>query len=207
MDYLEMENVLRRLDDYCDKEMSKPTLINNVSETKNEENACAVTKEIALESDDIQGELCCETSDHKIKKIAAIWVADSGATCHMTNQYEGFVETRETYLHMKFANSNRSKCDIIGTWTGRQYFMENNQVKKRSILKLTDTVYVPNLAVNLFSITKAMNQGASIISEGKSCLTILISDQKIKFNFRIGTHLGFLLGALISPLGIKKEVD
>ena len=170
--------------------------------------AGAVMEDNLFDKEEVMGEVCYTTADNKMKKLTALWVADSGATCHLTNQIQGYIETRTTGMTMKYANiGGTTKCNTIGKWKGRQYFLEGSQIKKRALLILEDTMYVPDLTINLFSITKAMSQGAIIQSEGKDCLTITIKGHTLKLNHKLQTMLGYLLGALINPIGIRKEED
>jgi hypothetical protein len=61
-------------------------------------------------------------------------------------------------------------------------------------LELNDVHYVPGQKFNLFSITKAMEQGWSLGGNSKSGLYVSKGDKKIVFDVRVPTKNGIILG-------------
>lgn len=49
-----------------------------------------------------------------------LWIADSGATVHITNAVGGFTDiSRQQNNTLTYANQNKEKCTISGKWKGR----------------------------------------------------------------------------------------
>ena len=118
----------------------------------------------------------------------------------MTNDMKGFVETDKASIKLNFAKTGaQTTGKIKGKWRGIMNNTTDSGTKKNHPITLKDVIYVPDIQTNLFSITKAMEQGGKIISEGKDCLTIILGTQKIRFDHKLKTRLGFMLGAFIKP--------
>ena len=89
-----------------------------------------------------------ETND--MKTTQGIWIGDTGASCHMTNSLSGMTKLKQTNTTIQMGEGKSITGTQVGTWQG---FVINNDGSK-SRLTIED-VYVPTLAMNLFSITKA----------------------------------------------------
>ena len=103
-----------------------------------------------------------------------VWVGDTGASSHLTHIYEGFSSTKD----IKGTKANFGKKGdnlntmIGGTWKGRIYELNNTQTKliKGQKIQLKDTVYVPDIRQNLFSITREISLGAELINQSRKMI-------------------------------------
>ena len=91
-----------------------------------------------------------------------IWIGDTGASCHMTNSLSGMTKLKQTNTIIQIGDGESITGAQIGTWQG---FIINKGSKSR--LTLEEVTYVPTLAMNLFSITKALSNKATLSSNGK----------------------------------------
>ena len=138
-----------------------------------------------------------------------IWIADTGASTHMTRIKEGFTQIREENTKMTFAvptTKGNSSAQYIGTWKGREYVLnrEEKRMKPGLQLILRDTLYVPGLVSNLFSVNKAREEGATIF-ERDGFLGLKMENEEIIFNIPLRSKFGYVLGAYIKPVGIEAE--
>ena len=91
-----------------------------------------------------------------------IWIGDTGASCHMTNSLEGLSSMTDTKQSVTMGDGKSISTAQIGVWKGVKV-TKDGQTKA---ITLSKVAYVPSLCVNLFSITQAMKQGASLSSKG-----------------------------------------
>jgi hypothetical protein len=141
------------------------------------------------------------------KKQEHLWIADSGATCHITNDSRGYVSTREDVNKMQFANEgNEITTKVIGEWTGRSYKMKKglNKLEAGSKVHMNGTILMPELRCNLFSLTKAMEEGA-VIRGSKNGINVSWGNTVLTFDYKIRSKLGCVWGAMVKHIGIHKE--
>ena len=95
-----------------------------------------------------------------------IWVADSGATTHVTNSLDGMFDLRDANTTISVGDGRKMMTLKVGKWKGKAIDSEGNEVK----VILTNVSYVPELMVNLFSLTAVMEKGISVIGEKMASL-------------------------------------
>ena len=64
---------------------------------------------------------------------------------------------------------SQSKVKAKGKWSGANFTHDektNTYVKSKNNIHLEDTLYVPGLEHNLFSLTKALSKGGKVTNEG-----------------------------------------
>ena len=128
-----------------------------------------------------------------------IWIADTGASCHMTNNDTGMYDIKipkEDYITV--ANNQELKVVKIG-----KIDMIAKQENGREVkFTLSNVKYIPELAVKLFSITAAMDKGMKI---GNNDRLIYLWKEKFRINFDILFEMksGFSAGIKL----IQKEKD
>lgn len=93
-----------------------------------------------------------------------LWVVDSGATEHMSFDLNNFDFINEISKNVKISDGTLLKAKGIGdvsvkTFNGKQWVP--------SILK--DVLYVPDIKINLFSVTSAIDKGHVFLIEGNMC--------------------------------------
>ena len=128
-------------------------------------------------------------------KMKNIFIADSGASCHMIHSDKGMFDTKNIKDEITIGNG----ASVLATKIGKlRATVETIDGEKKNII-LTNVKHVPALApYNLFSITQALTQGCSIGNEGKKIY--LIKDKfKLMFDQEIKTKSGYVVGVKIIP--------
>ena len=97
------------------------------------------------------------------------WVADSGATEHMSKERHWFTDF-QPIAHGVYPVRSANKVQEPMFCRGKGNITVRSQVGKKWItLVLTDVLYVPDLGRNLFSIREATKKGAKVIISGSVC--------------------------------------
>jgi len=122
------------------------------------------------------------------------WIADSGATSHMTNDDKGMYDWKEICQPVRVGNGN----EVTAKKIGKLDMVVQNQDGTKTKVTLTNVQYVPAFWIKLFSLTAAMANGCDIFSEG---MKIIVSKDNVKIQFDqiINTKTGFILGARLEP--------
>ena len=100
------------------------------------------------------------------------WIADSGATTHMTNSLDGMFDLEDAKVSISVGDGRKMVTLKVGKWRGTAINSEGQEQK----IVLTNVSYVPDLMVNLFSLTTAMERGFTI-NGSKNGITITKGDQ------------------------------
>ena len=97
----------------------------------------------------------------------SLWLGDTGASNHMTNNSDGMVNQVEINTGIVFGNGQRLKAVFIGDKRGM--VVQNDDTRIPILSQNAD--YVHQLYCNLFSITAAFNEGCKsdvfILKENK----------------------------------------
>ena len=81
-----------------------------------------------------------------------VWIADSGASQHMTNSIGNLYDFKKSERKVTVGNNATVNVEAIGSVK-----MEvTDRLGKKKILVLNDVSYVPKLMCNLLSLTKAI---------------------------------------------------
>jgi hypothetical protein len=139
---------------------------------------------------------------HKINTLTSfqtpnenIWLGDSGASCHFTNDDTGKYSTK--VIH-----------DAIGTGDGGiTYATKEGSIRlqvvqqngETSRIVLTDCKYIPNLPTNLFSITSALLKGWKLSNNGIR-IKLTKDGQHIIFETIDRTSRGVLMTVKMIPI-------
>ena len=102
----------------------------------------------------------------------------------MTYVKEGFVKLKEESHTMCFGiNKNESSAKHIGTWKGRQYKVnkEDRCMDVGMQVTLQNTLYIPNLMVNLFSLTKVISEGGEVMTTKEGWMGVRMGDKEMIF--------------------------
>ena len=91
-----------------------------------------------------------------------IWLADSGASCHMSNCLEGFVELRKVSDAIVIGDGKHLDSKGIGTWKGTAVHKDGSKLR----ITLEDVYYVPNLCGNLFGLNRSLEKGWTLGNDG-----------------------------------------
>ena len=127
------------------------------------------------------------------------FIADSGSSSHMRYSLDGMSDLEPFIIEVKVGNSQVMKSEQRGTFRGT--VVQNDNSIMNIVLK--DVLYVPKLWVNLFSLTKAINNTSVDLGKTKSNLIKLMprDNKPIVFDqvIETGNKKGRLLGVDIIP--------
>ena len=85
---------------------------------------------------------------------------------------------------------------------------ENNRNMKQGMqITMKDTLYVPNLMVNLFSLTKVLSEGSKVITTKEGWMGVTMDNKEMIFDIPMKSNLGVVYAAYIKPVGISVERD
>ena len=108
-----------------------------------------------------------------------IWIGDTGATSHMTNNDFGMFDCSTTTSSVFVGNGKALKASKIG-----KLKLQNVVDGKITSFTLKDVLYVPELSGNLFSLTKGINNGYELKSvKIASTTSLILSKNKFKIIF------------------------
>ena len=124
-----------------------------------------------------------------------LWIADSGASCHMTNSLDGMKDLKEDYAKIKIGSGKTMLATKRGTYEGMVISKDN----KKTMIQLRNVRYVPEMFCKLISLTKAMKNGYDVIGKN-NIITLQSGKQKISFDRVIQSGKGILLGMMTETL-------
>ena len=113
------------------------------------------------------------------KKIVSFeeqqWIADSGASHHMTNSSIGFFNVKPTQEKITVGNGESIEAEYMGDIQGHVV-----SGKEKLLVTMKNVGYVPALFTSLFSLTVCLANGMNIGNVGK---TICVEKNKTKKSF------------------------
>ena len=128
----------------------------------------------------------------KMKEINDnIWIADSGASCHMTNSLEGMKDIKTDYSKIKIENRKTVMSIKKGTFEG----MAVSKDSKKTMIQLKNVRYVPDMFCKLISLTQAMRSGYNVLGK-KDKITLSQGNFQVSFNRVIRSRKGIILGMM-----------
>jgi hypothetical protein len=122
------------------------------------------------------------------------WIADSGATTHMTNNLAGMFDLMDANICISVGDGRKMTTVKIGKWKGMAIDLEG----RKHEITLTNVSYVPQLMVNLFSLTAAMEKGYSVVGS-KEGITLQKDSWLMKFDRKVGTPRGHVFATTLIP--------
>ena len=123
-----------------------------------------------------------------------MWLGDSGASVHVTNDSNSMFDCCRIHLYLKISNGKHLHANMIGK-------------KKVSIVQangstldliLHDCMYIPDICINLFSITKALSEGWKLSNHGLQ-MVLSRANQNIEFDQILKTAHGYVCGITMLP--------
>jgi len=121
------------------------------------------------------------------------WIADSGATCHITNLLSGMFDTKCIKESIKIGTGEETYATKCG-----KHCREIMTPEGKKEVILTSVCYVPGFYVKLFSLMAVMKNGAKLVSKGMN-LTVENGPVKLEFTKCLETESSFVLGLKIKP--------
>ncbi len=124
------------------------------------------------------------------------FIADSGASCHMRNSTAGMYDLEDHVQMITVGNSESMLSKYKGKYRGTIIQQDGTYMD----LVLTDVLYIPDLWLNLISLTRAIKQpGISLSSKGELLSLKFGKQEEMIFDKIYTTGSGQLLGVEIRP--------
>jgi hypothetical protein len=168
---------------------------------KKEQGMLAKDKESEPDKSDTEYSFTAMTSQEENIKTN-YWLGDSGASKHMRNSLEGMTDIRKEETVIYIGNGNGLKSNMVGTFHGTVEQEDGTEMN----IKLDDVAFVPELTTNLFSITKAMENGSALSNEGR-IMILTKGTKKIKFDDLRSTKNGYSAGVNIRPRTVGENAN
>jgi len=121
------------------------------------------------------------------------WIANTGASCHMTNSIKGLKDLKDADRIIKVGNGEKLTCNKVGTWTGS--YEQEGKIKK---ITLKNVAYVPQLSTNLISLTQILENEWELKGT-KSKLHIYKNSNKMTFDIKIKCRKGHVFAKELYP--------
>ena len=118
-----------------------------------------------------------------------LWIADSGASSHMTNDLTGMTDLKDYSSNIKVGSGKILKATKIGRFVGS--VKQKDGSEKRIVL--SNVKYVPEIFCKLISLTQVMNNGFEMNGK-KQEITIRKGKHHYCFDNVIRSGKGILLG-------------
>jgi predicted nucleic acid-binding protein len=124
------------------------------------------------------------------------FVFDSGATSHMRFSKDGMINLKPLKIAIKVGNAEDIYSEAIGTFEGLVTHKDGSTFPST----LEDVLYIPDLYVNLFSMTRVLkNKTVDFKGEKGTIAVVYDKDHKLLFDKIIKVGHGKLLGVDIVP--------
>ena len=95
------------------------------------------------------------------------WIVDSGATCHMCNDQSMFMDLKQVGPNEKVTLGDGNSLGVAGEGTVDMDMLLNDGVRRGCALK--KVLYVPKLAYNLVSVSRAAEAGKTVHFDDSGC--------------------------------------
>lgn len=123
-----------------------------------------------------------------------MWLADSGASCYMTCSLSGMFNLRDLSSSIKIGNGKALKALKIGS-KRLKVIQKDGTI---FTVVINDCKYIPDLWVNLFSVTQALKNGYNISNKGL-IISLKKGDARLTFDQVLETHSGQVVGVNMVP--------
>jgi gag-polypeptide of LTR copia-type len=152
-----------------------------------------IIQEDVIEADVVAVDYSYFAGPKKTSKTS-LWIGDTGASCHMTCSMEGMFNVRDINSPVQVGTGQSVPCGKIGD--KRVRIIQEDGTMNDMILK--DCKFVPGLFTNLFSITKAADNGWSISNQG-IVFHLEKNGFRLLFDKTLRTDTGAIVGVEIVP--------
>jgi hypothetical protein len=170
------------------------------SEDETWDTEAETTLETTLENDEISLPVMVECKEstnmalksNQLNSVSSrkdLWIADSGASCHMTNSKYGMINLVKNNSEIKIGNGKTIQSNYIGQ--KRLIVIQDDGSTSNIILK--ECLYVPGLCTNLFSLTKAIQNNWQISNDGLK-LKLTNRNDSLLFDQVLKTTNGYVNG-------------
>ena len=134
-------------------------------------------------------DVCLLTKNGNTKVTPSTFIADSGATQHMVHSRSLLIDFHQHPGTVKIGDNTLVPSLGTGTFQG----FHTNKNGKEVEVTLSDVLLVPDLWVNLFSVTKATSKGKCKVICEDSLITVETDKDNIHFNTALEHGDGILM--------------
>ena len=127
------------------------------------------------------------------------FIMDSGATSHMRFSLDGMKNLKPWKVPVKVGNAQDMYSEQIGSYHGK-VIQKNGSTFD---IVLDDVLYIPDLYINLFSLTKVLHNKQVDLRKEKNTIALTYFKHKILFDRVVTVGKGSLLGVDIVPNAIN----
>jgi len=124
-----------------------------------------------------------------------VWIADSGATCHITKLSAGMYDVTELNESIEVADGNMIKVAKIGK-LDVDIQQKNGKTVRATLQKVK---FVPDSAFNLFDVMSTLNKGYKISNTGTDII-LTKGSTTVTFDMKFRAKDGFLVGVRMQPV-------
>jgi hypothetical protein len=137
---------------------------------------------------------------NNLGKSTHIWIADSGASCHLTNDDTAMYNCQKVHERICVGDGR----EILATKQG-SILVEVHQCNgTKTLTSIKNCKYVPDLQTNLFSITRAISIGWKLGNSGVH-ITLEKDDSKIVYDRVDRTSYGYVIAAIMVPVTVHHK--
>jgi hypothetical protein len=124
-----------------------------------------------------------------------LWIANTGASCHMTCSPKGMFDCVDIDEDIKLGDGKYIKATKVGHKQGTGHQPNG----KQELFVILNCKLVPDLWVNLFSITSSLRHGWSISNEG-IMITLSCNEQSLFFDQVLESSTDAITGVILEPV-------
>jgi hypothetical protein len=128
-----------------------------------------------------------------------IWIGDTGASSHFTNDDTGMFDWTTIHDHIGVGDGNAA----VATKQGKLRLQVIQKNGNRCTIVLHNCLYIPDLPTNLFSITTALGKNWQLSNKG-IYLQLTKDNQQIVFDTIDPTSQGLLMTVRMVPIPCSK---
>ena len=164
--------------------------LNDCATKKENENILMVTTEDQVPINETS--LLSKENDQQIGNNT--WLGDTGASTHYVKSDEGMFDVKLIDEPVKVGNGKSMRATKVGSL--KMTVLQANGDTKN--ITLENVKYVPELWVNLFSITQALKKGMKIANDGIK-IQLRKGDFMMEFDLIIATKTGYIIAVNMVP--------
>ena len=164
--------------------------MNDCATKEGNENILMVTTEDQVQINETS--LLSKENDQQIGNNT--WLGDTGASTHYVKSDEGMFDVKLIDEPVKVGNGKSMRATKVGSL--KMTVLQANGDTKN--ITLENVKYVPELWVNLFSITQALKKGMKIANDGIK-IQLRKGDFMMEFDLIIATKTGYIIAVNMVP--------
>jgi hypothetical protein len=162
----------------------------------------STSTETSLDEDDtILEDTALAMIDKSTNKNTKLWLGDTGASCHMTYCDKGMYDFEMVTSNVTVGNGSVMKTHKIGK---KKLKFTNSNGKQFNII-LENCKYIPDLHVNLFSITQALSNGWTLTNKDKM-ISLHKNHLQIDFDRNLNTQTGYVPGVYLDTCNFIADI-